>query len=69
MSELPASGGGVFPESGETGGDEDDVVFRLCKLWTCLGRLKMIGKMLGWGRSVLDREGGRSIAFCREMDT
>ena len=57
MSELPASGSGVFPESGETGGDEDDVVFRLCKLWKGLGRLIVISKLLGWGRSVLGMGG------------
>lgn len=32
----------VFPKSGETKGDKDDAVFRMCKLWMCVGGLTSI---------------------------
>ena len=32
----------VFPKSGETKGDKDDTVFRMCKLWICVGGLSPI---------------------------
>jgi hypothetical protein len=57
VSELPASGGCVFSESGETCGDEDDVVFCVCELWTYLGGLEVKNMHGGVGRM----EGGIAL--------
>lgn len=61
MSELSTSGGCLFSESGQTRRDEDDLVFRLCGLWSCLGRLSL--SMPIWRDAARDYDDGVELGM------